>query len=265
MKLGIHSDLHTEYSLCEISNLEELDVLVLAGDIGDLHTTAIFLEQTRKVAKNLPVLYVLGNHEYYGMHYPDAQEDYRKLCKKYEVTLLENETCQIGDILFLGATLWTDFQLAGQQKESMKWAGYAVNDFQKIYCHQKTSDDLCFTPEMACAEFKKTYDFLLAQLKEAKKKGLRTAVISHFLPATELIAPQFLQKSSSLMIAAYWVSDLSELFSYVDYWIYGHSHTNIETCPKNANTRFLCNQRGYSKTFNLFEASGYKHDYVITI
>jgi len=42
MKIGVHSDLHSECSLCTISNLAELDVLVLAGDIGD-STTALLL------------------------------------------------------------------------------------------------------------------------------------------------------------------------------------------------------------------------------
>lgn len=47
MKIGIHSDLHTEFSLCKISNLHELDLLILAGDIGDLQTVDILFEQIR--------------------------------------------------------------------------------------------------------------------------------------------------------------------------------------------------------------------------
>ena len=42
MKIGVHSDLHSECSLCTISNLAELDVLVLAGDIGDPTTVPLF-------------------------------------------------------------------------------------------------------------------------------------------------------------------------------------------------------------------------------
>ena len=44
MKIGVHSDLHSECSLSTISNLAELDVLVLAGDIGDPTTVTLFFD-----------------------------------------------------------------------------------------------------------------------------------------------------------------------------------------------------------------------------
>lgn len=265
MKIGIHSDLHTEHSLCEISNLSELDLLVLAGDIGNLQTVNILFKKIREKAQNLPILYVLGNHEFYGLHYPGAKEDYRAICKKHNVTLLDNEVYQVGDTVFLGTTLWTNFDLAEKQSESMNWAKYHISDFSEIFNKLGDNPSPFLTPEAMLMEFQVAHEFLLSELKKAKEGALKTVVVSHFLPAFELVSKQFMLRPGGLMRSAYWASDLYELFPFVDYWIYGHSHTNIETQAITAETEFLCNQRGYSRIFNKSESNGYQHDYIVSI
>lgn len=265
MKIGLHSDLHTELTSCKISNLHELDLLILPGDIGNLDTIDILFERIRKETQDLPILYVLGNHEFYGMYYPDAKEHYRTVCKEYNVTLLDNEVYQVKDTVFIGTTLWTNFNLAKSQHESMHWAKYNIADFSEIFISKNSSKSLFLTPEIMVSEFQMSYDFLSYELQKAKAKGLKIVVISHFLPAFELVAKHFLCRSEGDMKSAYWASDLSELFPFVDYWIYGHSHTNIEIQATTSKTQFLCNQRGYSKFFNNSETWDYRHDYVVTI
>jgi hypothetical protein len=44
------------------------------------------------------------------------------------VHLLENESCCIGDVVFLGATLWTDFALNGNPVVSEVTAQTGMND-----------------------------------------------------------------------------------------------------------------------------------------
>lgn len=265
MKIGIHSDLHTEFSLCKISNLHELDLLILAGDIGDLQTVDILFEQIRLEMQKLSILYVLGNHEFYGMYYPEAKEHYRTVCKKHNVTLLDNEVYHVGDTLFLGTTLWTNFDLAERQDESMQWARYHISDFHEIRSNSNLEQTPFFTPETMLSEFQKAYEFLSYELQKAKENKLKTVVITHFLPAIELVAKEFMLRTGGLIRSAYWASDVYELFPNVDYWIYGHSHTNIEEQATTAETQFLCNQRGYSKVFNGTEANGYQHNYVVSI
>lgn len=264
MKVGLHSDLHTDHSLCQIGNLDELDVLVLAGDIGNLQTIEILFEEIRHQRLDLPVLYVLGNHEYYEMYFHEVDTKYRAVCEKYGIELLNNEHIQIGDLLFAGTTLWSNFLLASKKTESMAWAKQGVNDFYEIFCAIEGALPELFTPEDMLKEFQKGYHYLFQTLTSNEFIGLKKVVISHFLPARQLIHPEYIDTPEKVVQASYWVNDLPELYSFADYWFYGHSHKNIEmTIGK---TRFYSNQRGYSKVFNTTEPdSGYQNDYVIEL
>ncbi|MCB1238924.1 MAG: metallophosphoesterase family protein, partial [Tetrasphaera sp.] len=61
MKLHIVSDLHLGRGTCALPDVGA-DVLILAGDI---HRPAEAIAWAR--AASLPVLYVPGNHEHYGL------------------------------------------------------------------------------------------------------------------------------------------------------------------------------------------------------
>lgn len=264
MKIGLHSDLHTEHSLCQIGNLDELDVLVLAGDIGNLQTIEILFEEILNQRLDLPILYVLGNHEYYEMYFHEVDSKYRAVCEKYGIELLNNQHIQIGDVLFAGTTLWTNFFLALNQVESMTWAKQGINDFYEIFHAIEGALPELFTPEDMLNEFQKAYHYVLQTLTSTEFTGLKKVVVSHFLPARQLIPPEYIDTHEKVIHAAYWANDLPELYSLTNYWFYGHSHTNIEmTLDK---TRFHCNQRGYSKVFNAVEpGNGYRHGYVIEL
>ncbi|OCG01488.1 metallophosphoesterase [Gilliamella sp. wkB112] len=69
LNIGVYSDLHIEHSFYSFDDLSKLDILVLAGDIASYDTIERFFVELRKNAPKLTVLYVLGNHEYYGMVY----------------------------------------------------------------------------------------------------------------------------------------------------------------------------------------------------
>ena len=66
MKIQIISDLHQEFGMSELS-FDQADVVVLAGDVN-LGTKGIEWIKTKIPDK--PVIYVLGNHEYYKGSYP---------------------------------------------------------------------------------------------------------------------------------------------------------------------------------------------------
>lgn len=61
MRAQIISDLHQEFGFTDIS-FEEVDLVILAGDIN-LGTKGI--EWIKSTLSEVPVIYVLGNHEYY--------------------------------------------------------------------------------------------------------------------------------------------------------------------------------------------------------
>ena len=68
MKIAYCSDLHLEFADLILTNDENADVLVLAGDICVAKHFTKKLEFFQKVSEEFPkVLYVIGNHEHY--HY----------------------------------------------------------------------------------------------------------------------------------------------------------------------------------------------------
>ncbi len=66
MKIQIISDLHQEFGMSEL-NFDNADVVVIAGDVN-VGTKGI--DWILSKIKDKPVIYVLGNHEYYKGSYP---------------------------------------------------------------------------------------------------------------------------------------------------------------------------------------------------
>ena len=132
MKLHILSDIHLEFAPFEVPETDA-DVVVLSGDIGKGFQE---IELANRCGK--PVVYVAGNHEYYGGAMPKLTEKMRDVAGP-NVALLENDEVTIGGVRFLGATLWTDFRLFGEASidHCMVVAGEQMNDFRLIRCSPK--------------------------------------------------------------------------------------------------------------------------------
>jgi hypothetical protein len=101
MRLHILADLHLECGSFQPSKVKA-DAVVLAGDIFN---GVQGLEWALKTFPDQPVVFVAGNHEYYGGDIPKLTGELRKLAKGTNVHFLENDSVCIGDIVFLGATL----------------------------------------------------------------------------------------------------------------------------------------------------------------
>lgn len=81
--------------------------------------------------------------------------------------------------------------------------------------------------------------FIKRSLAESTAKHI--VVVTHHLPTLEVVAPH--HKGSVLNSA--FATELGELIadSHIDAWIYGHSHTNIDT--EINGTKIVSNQMGY--------------------
>ena len=88
MRLHILSDIHLEFGSFEPSGLIEAraDVIILAGDIG-LGERGI--KWALETFKEKPVIYVLGNHEYYKHATPKLMQKLRELTSGTNVHVLE--------------------------------------------------------------------------------------------------------------------------------------------------------------------------------
>lgn len=132
MRIRYLSDLHLEFSTEKPrpSSVGE-DLVILAGDI-EIGTAGIAWAQ--RAFPDVPVLYVLGNQEYYGHYFDDLILQSRAACAGSNVQLLENDSVVFDGVRFAGCSLWTDFQLLGEahRADSLEHARLCMNDFFHI-------------------------------------------------------------------------------------------------------------------------------------
>jgi Icc-related predicted phosphoesterase len=232
MRLHILSDLHLEFAPFTAPAVQA-DAVILAGDIGNGHDG---LEWALKAFVDRPVVYVLGNHEFYGQRLQQLIKDLHELAAGTSVHLLENETCIIGDVVFLGATLWTDFALNGDPVMAEVIAQTSLNDFQRI---RTLPQYYRLTPADTHRLHLESRRWLEAQFLALK--GRKVVVVTHHAPSKESIPPRFAGDPCNPAFA----SDLSAFIVETEarVWVHGHIHCCCDyTLGK---TRVLANPRGY--------------------
>jgi hypothetical protein len=232
MRLHILSDLHLEFGPAEIPQ-PNADVVVLAGDI---HLGREGWRWARKQFSGRPVIYVMGNHEFYRHSLPGLTELLKNETDGSHVCLLENSSVEINGYTFLGCTLWTDFELTGNPAAAMRIAGEGMSDYHIIRFgpeHRPLSP-----PDTARLHFN-SVAWLRKQLAGCDRS--RTVVVTHHAPSPRSEAPH--HANSPLKPA--FGSNLDSLVaqSGVPLWIYGHTHYNADFTI--GATRVLTNQRGY--------------------
>lgn len=242
MKLKIFSDLHLEHYVgCQVfPYLGRGDILILAGDIlcakhlktdGYLHSVYDrFLEDCSKNYEK--VLYVKGNHEFYGYNYEGT---HRKILDNLpgNFHLLENDTVKIEDWNFIGFTLWTNFR--NENPLEMMEAEQYMNDYKVIrigsnYRKMRAQDTLNFHNQ--------SHNYLLKQLEVFKENVF---VISHHAPSYQSIPQQFKKNANGA-----YCNDLDNLIldnPQIKYWVHGHTHTPFDY--KIGECRVICNPGGY--------------------
>lgn len=236
MKLSILSDLHlAQGDLAPPAN--DADVVVLAGDIARPAQALAWASQLGK-----PVLYVAGNHEFYGASLQAAAAQLEQLSRGSAIRVLDQGTQLIGNVRFLGCTLWTDFRLFGEG-EIRQAAIEAAMRFMRDYSRIRLADDSqeLFTPRHAAALFQRHAAWLAREL--AKPHDGPTVVITHHAPARASIHPRF----ENSLINACFVSDAQYLLdgARAQLWIHGHTHDSFDYVLNG--TRVVCNPRGYAK------------------
>jgi predicted phosphodiesterase len=232
MKIRVLSDLHLEFAVWT-PPAADADVVVLAGDI---HIGARGLEWAREQFPSLPVIYVSGNHEFYGGQMQQVSAALRAAAQSLDIDVLDTGELVLDGTRFLGATLWTDFALYGtgpRLLRSMNDARRAISDFRMIR-HGPTG---ILRPEDA-------REMHLAQAKWLEGKLAEpfdgpTVVVTHFLPHRRSIHPKYEGDEFNPAFA----SDLAHLVAPpVTLWIHGHTHESFDYVVNG--TRVVCNPRG---------------------
>lgn len=236
MKLNILSDLHLGFGAMDRPE-NDADVVVLAGDISRHREAVAWALRFER-----PVVYVPGNHEFYGSCIEAVTQDLKHLCAGTRVYVLDGGEIVIGNVRFLGSTLWSDFKLFGegeQKAAAMAEARQSIRDFSRI--RGTTSASSAFTPEDAAALFEQHAAWLDSRLR-APHDG-PTVVVTHHAPSVQSIHPRF---TGSLLNACF-VSRAERLLGAdrVQLWIHGHTHDSFDYTVNG--TRVVCNPRGYAK------------------
>ena len=272
MKIAICSDLHLEFADLDFDN-PGADVLILSGDIcvaRDLmdHDDGVvsfgksnrYHEFFQRCCKKFPqVLYVAGNHEHYHGDFKTTVADLKKFLGYLDnLHILDKETFEIDDTVFVGSTLWTDMN-KGDPLTLYK-IGKLMNDFRIIdnsnrEVNYKTYDDpdnldkptfrtriAKFSPEDAAAEHTKCLDYI-RHVYDNTAPWQQIVVIGHHTPSQASCHPKY---ASDREMNGGYHSELSGFIldrPRIKLWTHGHTHELFDY--QIGSTRVVCNPRGY--------------------
>jgi Icc-related predicted phosphoesterase len=232
MKLYILSDVHLEFEKFDPPEVDT-DVVILAGDI---HVKDKGLHWALEKFTEIPVIYVLGNHEYYGAALPNILEKLKKQALETNVHVLENESVKIGGVTFLCCTLWTDFSLFGD----FRVAGLKATQFMADYRQIRLSPTY---KRLRPVDTMRIHERSMFWLKEEiqKNRSEKLVIVTHHAPSMLSVPEQYRDD----ILSAAFASNLDELVadSGAELWVHGHMHIRKDYMI--GNTRVICNPKGY--------------------
>ncbi len=268
MKAWVISDIHS--SPLDLLHRRQLsvpraDICICAGDIaGNIERAIDFLHV--EIAPHMPVVAVLGNHDFYGSSIDRALEYARKWTAGTNVHILENESFHRGDLRVVGATLWTDFEIGNHDfgylpvddrrdlatRECMRY----LLDFRLIHRSDTRMGDQngLITPDEMLVRHRASRAFIEGEL--AKPFSGTTMVVTHHAISPRSLDPRFDGHISNAAFA----SDLSSVIRTVrpHFWVHGHIHRFTDYVE--GETRVLCNPRGYPGEFG---SRGFRPGFVV--
>jgi Icc-related predicted phosphoesterase len=247
MRLWIISDLHLEFGAAPLLPpvTADCDVIVMAGDIAGGCAASIAWIAGEELFRRHPVIYLPGNHEHYHDVLQDdvtegfAASEAANAMRLAPIHFLVRRAIVIGDVRFVGCTLWTDYRLDGTPKPSMVVAGQTMNDHRLVRYREETGHVARFMPWHAAAEHRKDLAFLVEELE--KPHDGPTVVVTHHLPSARSISRQFIGSSLNSAFASHldWLIERHQ----PALWVHGHTH---DACDYSIGiSRIVCNPQGY--------------------
>jgi 3',5'-cyclic AMP phosphodiesterase CpdA len=252
VKFQIASDLHIEfrnehYVVASEYITPNADVLILAGDIGNLYKynqLQRFLEDVSKLFQY--VLYVPGNHEYYRVNgVPEVS--FRTLTERLlkleasidNLYILNGGSVVIDDVCIAGCTLWTNPQV-----EKIPHYIVRIKGMNKVDIYRNTH--------------LKDLRFVDRTIKYCKEKNQKLLLVTHHCPTFRTTKGK---KDDDMYVSLY-ATDLENRLrgDYVHTSVCGHVHKNFDFMSTQG-TRVVGNQKGKPRD-NLTD---YRPDMIIEV
>ena len=260
MKFALCSDLHLEFAPIELNNTEGADVLVLSGDIciakelgyTDTGRSVRFMDFFTHCSEQFKdVIYIMGNHEHY---HGDFTKSYDQLITALahlpNIHVLEKEHVTIGDVTFIGGTLWTDMNQ--EDPLTMQAIAGMMNDFRIVDNGKKVvqfrdSDGNThervgrLMPEDVVVEHKQMLEYIRNVVDG--KFDQKFVVVGHHAPCKMSTKPRY--QDHKVMNGGY-SSNLVDFMldrPQIKVWTHGHTHDPFDYMI--GSIRIVCNPRGY--------------------
>jgi len=234
MIVKLLSDLHLEFQNIAYVDGGE-DVCILAGDIGTGMSGVTWA--ANNIPSHINVLYVPGNHEYYGHDYSDLNVKYKKFNKENtNVRVLLNDTVVFEEfgVEFVGTPLWTDFNLYGNGPTAANVWQVGLNDSKWM-----RDKGQLITADHFIEWNKAAISFLEGVV--SRPTNNHRVLITHYCHQNSIdprykddpLTPGFATVISNEIHAAFRVH------------CHGHTHTSFDYIT-DYGTRVICNPHGYS-------------------
>lgn len=218
------------------------EICILAGDVDDFGKkgNSLYLMLQDLTFRFKEVIFVPGNHEYYGTHIGTLERKVLELMEHdHNFTLLQaGEYVERDGVRIIGATLWSDTSSIDYE------AGVKMNDYRFIR----------YGPDAEPWRYKlKPMHTTYMHWEHVRKiKGALSdwdgpsIVVTHHAPSTKSIDRKF---EGDRLNPAYATDIL--LDKWPTYWIHGHIHRAVNY--EHNGCRVLSNPAGYQSEYTDFE------------
>jgi len=241
MKFKLLSDLHFEYNKYfqkqiphDVTDADT--ILLLAGDIfpiahwrmpSDLRNYVYqWFEDVNSRFKH--VIYVPGNHEYWGSDISDLHYLQRILQPLKNVSVLNNQHIIFDDVAIIGATLWTNYfnetpmvMFNCQQK---MFDSRHISNINGPQYHNSSKVPMVISSDLLELH-KESYSYIFNTIENMSQQNLKTVVVTHHGPTALSIDKRY---ENHICNGGY-ISDFTEEFldnKGPNFWCHGHVHSS---------------------------------------
>ena len=277
LRINSVSDLHLEFYKAEgidfprLSYSEDLDVLVLAGDIITSSRNGVpedftdWIIEQGKYAKH--VIYIPGNHEYYKGRRDKFARIVKERFKGTNINFLLNDSVVIDGVRFIGTDLFSDHKIGIRKDVELlerelyaKQNAHRISDFKAITAKYNGYKKLNIYIRSQWHQEAKSY--ILNELNNSKEP---TVLITHHGIDKEQLIDYGKGDDLYFLDASDIVDQILETKNPPLYHFSGHNH-QFKTGVLRGKLPYLINSRGYFiNKSNDFLINDFKSDYLVEI